>query len=132
MKSAPEVHGPDVFEYEGGRLCLVGSSCPQCGAAFYPPQAVCARCGHRGGDKLLLGPEGTVYTWSRVHRSTPEFKPPYVLVYVDFPQDVRVLMPLSDAAEPQIGDTVELAMEDGPRVEAGNLVPLVHARPVQK
>ncbi len=129
-KSEPQLHGPDVYAYEEGRLYLVGSRCPECGAAFYPPQAVCARCGHRGGDRLLLGPEGTIYTWSRVHRSTPEFQTPYVLVYVDFPQDVRVLMPLADGVEPEIGATVELEMQDGPRLEDGKAVPLVHASPL--
>ncbi len=124
--------GPDTYEVEGDTLYLVGSQCSECGAAFYPPQVVCARCGSREGESLRLGPQGVVYSWSRVHQSTPEFETPYVLAYVDFPQDVRVLVPLVKGAEPKVGMVVTLGMDQGPRRaadEPGGLAMMVHVRP---
>ncbi|MDA8192762.1 MAG: OB-fold domain-containing protein [Thermaerobacter sp.] len=127
------VHGPDHYALEGDRVYLVGSRCPECDAAFYPEQAVCARCGHRGSEPLRLGPGGTLYTWTRVHQSTAEFKTPYVLGYMDFSQNVRVLVPLTDGAEPKIGMALELVLAPGPRMGADQTpATLVHARPVRR
>ncbi len=125
--------GPDDYEMDRERLYLVGSQCSACQAVFYPQQQVCARCGSREAEKIRLGPQGTLYTWSRVHQSTPEFQTPYVLTYVDFPQNVRVLVPLVDEVSPVVGMEVELVWAPGPRLmEDGTLVNLIHVRPVNR
>jgi uncharacterized OB-fold protein len=126
-----KTNGPDHYEIDGANIYLLGSQCSACGAAFYPEQTVCGRCGHRGSESLRLGPDGILYTWTRVHQSTPEFKTPYVLSYVDFPQNVRVLVPLVDNAEPKIGMAVKLVLAPGPKLSHdGQPVELVHVAPV--
>lgn len=127
------MHDPDHYQVDGETVYLIGSQCSECDAVFYPEQAVCARCGHRGSEPLRLGPTGTLYTWTRVHQSTPEFKVPYVLAYVDFSQNVRVLVPLADGIEPQVGMAVELVLAPGPRMGAdGTPMTLVHVRSVDR
>lgn len=127
-----ETPGPDQYEVDSGTVYFIGSQCSECHAVFYPEHKVCARCGSRDGERLRIGPLGTLYTWSRVHQSTPEFQTPYVLTYVDFPQNVRVLVPLVEDVVPRIGMEVELVLAPGPRrTETGALMNLVHVAPVK-
>ncbi len=127
------VNGPDHYELDGKAVYLLGSQCNACGAVFYPEQPVCGRCGHRSHEKVRLGPNGLLYTWTRVHQSTPEFKTPYVLSYVDFPQNVRVLVPLVDNVEPKVGMEVVLTLAPGPKLSSeGQFMELVHVAPATK
>ncbi len=118
------------YEVEDERVHLRGSRCRACQAVFHPPRPVCAGCGHRDLEPVRLGPVGTVYTFSRVHQSTPDFQAPYVLAYVDFPEAVRVLLPFLGEQPPTIGDEVDLVLAPGPRLADGAPVTLVHARPL--
>jgi uncharacterized OB-fold protein len=95
-----------------GRLRLAGSRCARCGAHYFPRRLVCARCLATDLSVVGLSPQGTVYTYTVVHQSTPEFPTPYVLAYVDLPEGVRVLAPLAaDASQVRIGMPVELCVE---------------------
>jgi uncharacterized OB-fold protein len=82
--------------------------CPSCGATFYPPRRVCARC-LAELEPAELSTKGVVYTYTVVHQAGPGFETPYTLVYVDLPEGVRVLGRL--AGEPRIGMVVELAAD---------------------
>jgi uncharacterized OB-fold protein len=46
---------------------LLGSRCRACGEHFFPRRQVCARCLAQGCDDVLLGPRGTLYTFTWVH-----------------------------------------------------------------
>ncbi len=116
------------YEEADGLVRLRAGRCPQCGAVFCPAGLVCAGCGHRGLEDLFLGPRGTVYTYTRVHQSTPEFRAPYSLAYVDFPEQVRVMLPVLGAETPVIGDSVEIVLAPGPRLVDGELEESPHAR----
>lgn len=98
---------------ETGRLRLAGSRCPQCGACYFPPRLVCARCLSAALETVALSRDGVVYTYTVVHQSTPEFATPYTLAYIDLPEGVRVLAPLADVApeEVRIGLPVEVRVE---------------------
>lgn len=91
---------PGLLERDqDGGVTLLGSRCQACGTAYYPPHAICVRCldaVHLAS--LRLSRRGTVYAYSVVYQSTPEFPTPYVLAYVDLPEGVRVLAQLADVA----------------------------------
>lgn len=103
---------PDVFADEGEPR-LVGARCLRCGAAFFPRRAVCARCLSSEVEAVPLSPTGTLYTYTVVHQSTPEFPTPYVLAYVDLPEGVRLLAPLVgvEADQVRIGMPLRLRVE---------------------
>ncbi len=123
--------GPDRYEVDGENIYLLGSQCSACGAVFYPEQTVCGRCAHRGSKSLRLGPEGVLYTWTRIHQSTSEFQTPYMLGYVDFPQNVRVLVPLVENVEPTMGMVLKLVLATGPKMApGGEPFELVHGAPI--
>lgn len=116
------------YEVEDGLVRLHAGRCPGCGAVFCPAGLVCAGCGHRGLDEILLSPRGTIYTFTQVHQSTPEFGTPYSLVYVDFPEEVRVMLPVLEGEIPRIGEAVQIVLAPGPRLVDGDPEEGPHAK----
>ncbi len=83
---------PGEFEVdsEGGGH-LLGSRCRACGAHFFPVRHACAGCLSTDLETRRLSSRGTLYTYTVVHQSTPDFEVPYMLGYVDLPEGVRVM-----------------------------------------
>jgi uncharacterized protein len=68
----------------GGEPYLEGCVCKRCDTTFLGQRSVCSRCGAR--DQLetrKLSNQGTLYTYSIVHRSFPGVAVPYVSAIVD-------------------------------------------------
>jgi uncharacterized OB-fold protein len=82
---------------------LLGSRCRACGEHFFPRRVVCASCLAQDTDEVLLGPCGTLYTYTYVH--VPLFGSQradhggYGVGQVDLPEGPRV--PLSENQEGQ-------------------------------
>ncbi len=78
---------------------LLGSRCRDCGEHFFPRRPVCARCLAAGTEDVLLGPEGTLYTWTYVHfplfNSRRAEHGGYGVGQVDLPEGPRVQCVLS-------------------------------------
>ncbi len=96
---------------DDGSVTLLGSRCEGCGTTYFPAMKICVRC--LSPERMLSAPlsrRGTVYTFSVVRQSLPEFPTPYVLAYVDLPEGVRVLSQLADVSPEaaHIGMEVEL------------------------
>jgi uncharacterized OB-fold protein len=125
---------PELFEVDAaGRAVLVGSRCEACGASFFPRRAVCARCRSARVATVPLGTRGTLYTYTTVHQSTPEFPTPYVLAYVDLPEGVRLLAQLvARPGEVRIGMPVELRVEPVREADDGRSVLGYRAYPVEE
>lgn len=96
-----------------GQWQLAGTRCRNCGAHFFPRRTVCAKCLSDQTETVPLNTRGTLYTYTVVHQSTPEFRTPYILGYVDLPEGVRVLAPLADVKidAVRIGMPLELRVE---------------------
>lgn len=106
---------PGVFATDAqGEAHLVGTRCRQCGAHFFPRRAVCARCLSEETEVVPLSETGSLYTYTVVHQSTPEFTTPYILAYVDLPEGVRLLAPLVGLGAAQVRPGMSLRL----RVEA--------------
>jgi hypothetical protein len=80
-----------------------------------------------------LSGRGTVYTYTVVRQSTPEFRTPYVLVYVDLPEGVRVLGQLVGCPEEavRVGMPVEVVFEEVATDPQGRSVVGWRFRPVE-
>ncbi len=99
----------DLVVDDDGTGFLRGSRCPSCGAHYFPTREVCAGCLTEDLETIPLPTDGTLYTYTVVHRSTPAFEVPYVLGYVDLPGPVRVLGQIdADPEEVAIGMDVHL------------------------
>ncbi len=108
---------PGVLRWQEGRWELVGGRCRACGAWYFPAPRVCAQCHQEEIEPVPLSGRGTVYTYTVVYQSTPEFPTPYTLVYVDFPEGVRVLGQLVRCSPEavRIGMPVEAVFEEEDR-----------------
>ncbi|MEE8331015.1 MAG: Zn-ribbon domain-containing OB-fold protein [Acidimicrobiia bacterium] len=92
---------------------LVGSRCGNCGAHFFPVRAACAGCLHDSLETVRFSRAATLYTFSVVRQSTPEFEVPYALGYVDLPEGVRIMTQLTgrDPEDYELGMEMELVVE---------------------
>ncbi|WP_404478474.1 Zn-ribbon domain-containing OB-fold protein [Novosphingobium sp. BL-52-GroH] len=75
---------------EGAGTRLIGSVCAACGTACFPRREVCLNCGSRDVAERLLGPNGSLYTFTTVHVSSSRAVP-YTIGYVDLAEGVRLL-----------------------------------------
>lgn len=127
---------PGLFKADpSGTVRLVAGRCQECGAHFFPQRPVCARCLSNRMEIVLLSARGTLYTYTTIYQSTPEFQTPYVLAYVDLPEGVRLLAQLVGAPPDavRIGMPLELRVEpvrtsaDGRPVLGYRLYPVAEA-----
>ena len=113
-ETVPKSFRPKEFEVTAeGDGFLVGSRCGNCGAHFFPVRAACSGCLHNGLETVRFSTTATLYTFSVVRQSTPEFEVPYALGYVDLPEGVRVMTQLTGRApeDYEIGMAMELVVE---------------------
>ena len=70
---------------------LAASKCPECGKVYFPKKDFCPTCMVEKMEDAALNNEGVLYTYSVVHLGVRGFKTPYVLGWVEFPeQKVRL------------------------------------------
>lgn len=122
-ETIPESFRPVEFEVTAdGQGFLVGSRCGNCGAHFFPVREACAGCLHGDLETVRFSTTATLYTYSVVRQSTPQFEVPYALGYVDLPEGVRVLSQLTgrDPEDYELGMEMELVVEPFGTDEEGN------------
>jgi len=64
FKVGSEPIADGLFTWPSDEPRLIGGRCVQCGAISFPVRAGCARCGATGLESHLLGPRGTLWTWT--------------------------------------------------------------------
>lgn len=90
---------------ESDGLRLIGTRSSRGGTAQFPPAV--ALHGDERVEEIVLGPEGTVYSFTTVHAGAAQ--QPYHLAMVDFETDVRVFGRLLASSAPlAIGATVRV------------------------
>ena len=113
-ETASESFRPGEFELDAdGTGHILGSRCGNCGAHFFPVRQACAGCLHDDLETIRFSTTATLYTFSVVRQSTPDFEVPYALGYVDLPEGVRVMAQLTgrDPEDYEIGMEMELVVE---------------------
>ena len=104
--------GPD------GKGHLIGGRCPGCGAFYFPARSVCSRCLCGDLEIVPLCSTGTLYTYTVIHQSLPQFETPYILGYVDLDDNVRVAGQIFgvdvDALELGMRVTIQVEPRDNP------------------
>jgi len=113
---------------------LLGSRCRDCGEHFFPKRAVCARCLAEATDDVLLGPDGSLYTWTYVH--FPLFNTRraehggYGVGQVDLPEGPRIQCVLSGGPDDfRIGMPMRLELETLRENSEGQDVVIFRFRP---
>jgi len=79
-----------LFQLEPPRL--LGSRCSRCATVAFPGRSFCPRCFATGAhEQVALSTEGTIFSYTVVRQAPAGWNTPYVLAYVDLPEQVRVL-----------------------------------------
>lgn len=73
----------DYLVLDDGAAHLVANRCDNCGALYFDRRNACAKCGGRSFSKQRLADDGTVRSFTIVHRAAPGVPTPYVSAIVD-------------------------------------------------
>lgn len=83
----------------GTGIRLVGQTCQDCGKSLFPRTGVCPACQSVNVADSEMPDEGVLYSWSVVHVAPRPWATPYVIGYVDLPNQVRVFSHIGGAPE---------------------------------
>ncbi|GGJ60540.1 Zn-ribbon domain-containing OB-fold protein [Streptomyces brasiliensis] len=100
---------PDVFTTDPPTL--LASWCTGCRTKAFPPRDICPSCGSISDDRVPLSRHGEIYSYAVVRQAPSGLATPYVLAYVDLPEDEVRVMSRVDGFEPdavRIGAAVRL------------------------
>lgn len=99
---------------------IKASKCPECDKVIVPPRNLCPYCRHKaaGTDKIELGNEGKVLSFTELHKPPEGFKPPLImaLVELEFGAVVLCLRVDDSESEVEIGSLVELTFDSEQRL----------------
>ena len=73
----------DYLVLDDGAPYLVANRCDSCGALYFDRRNACAKCSGRSFSKQRLADDGTVRSFTIVHRAAPGVPTPYVSAIVD-------------------------------------------------
>ncbi len=109
---------------------LVYQRCRGCGAVQFYPRAHCARCHTTDLAWETASGQGTIYSFTVVHRApTAAFKPevPYILALVDMAEGFRMMVNLPGTPPEQvaIGQPIRIVFQP---TESGQLLPQAELR----
>ncbi|MCH6575573.1 MAG: OB-fold domain-containing protein, partial [Bacteroidetes bacterium] len=69
----------------------IAGKCKKCGKYTFPKYLACPFCFSDEIEEAPLSKTGKLHSFTMVRRSMPEFRVPYGLGLVDFPEGVRVM-----------------------------------------
>ena len=110
---------------------LLAGRCSKCGRTFFPKKEICPNCFDTGLiNEIALSSEGKLASFTVVRRSLGTRETPYALGYIETPEQIRLLAPLTNCRfeELRIGMDMELVFEVE-RTEDGNLVVIYKYKP---
>jgi uncharacterized OB-fold protein len=73
----------DYLVVDDGAPYLVANRCDNCGALYFDRRNACAKCSRRSFSRQRLADDGTVRSFTIVHRAAPGVPTPYVSAIVD-------------------------------------------------
>ena len=114
--------------------CLIGTRCQRCRHFHFPPAKRCTQCLSIELDDVPFGRSGILYAYSVIRISSPDFKAPYVIGYIDLDEGVRLLAPIVEwqDAELNSGKKMELVVGKVKQDANGNDVVGYMYRPQKK
>ncbi len=91
--------------------------CGKCETYQFPPGHLCRKCGAEGPQWKAITGNGTIHTFSIIHRAPlPAFRAlvPYVVALIDLDEGPRIMTNIvgDGALDCAIGDAVEVCFED--------------------
>ncbi len=84
---------PDLFEVpeDGSAPFLKGYRCKQCGQMDFPKLNPCPNCWGEDFEMVPLSRRGKLYSYADIFIGQPGLPTPYIIGYVDLPEDLRIM-----------------------------------------
>jgi 3-hydroxybutyryl-CoA dehydrogenase len=98
---------------EEGEGALLASKCQSCGKVFFPKRTVCTECFNQDMEEVYLREGAKLYTFTTVQMPVHKYKPPFTLIWVEFPEGVRVMSQAKDSEKQplKIGMDMKLVID---------------------
>lgn len=84
-------------EEEGG--ALIASKCNSCEKIFFPKRTDCTECSGKDMEEIHLRDGAKLYSFTNVQMPVHKYKPPFTLIWVEFPGGVRVMSQVKDSGK---------------------------------
>jgi AcrR family transcriptional regulator len=114
-KERPIMDGIMVLSRAHGGPALLGGRCSRCGMILFPKKALCPDCFGTGEvEDLVLSDKGRLATYTVVRKGLGSRKAPYAIGYIDTPEHIRLIAPLTgcDFDELKIGMEMEVVFDE--------------------
>jgi benzoylsuccinyl-CoA thiolase BbsA subunit len=87
---------PDLLEVpeDGSPPYLKGYKCKKCGQLDFPKLSPCPNCWGEDFEMVPLSRKGKLYSVSDIFVGAPGMKTPYIIGYIDLPENLRILAQL--------------------------------------
>ena len=84
---------------------IIGSKCSKCSSVFFPSRNECEKCKSREIENFKFSGKGVLYSFSKVHISTEEFRKflPYNMGIIELEEGQKVVAELVECSDPKIG-----------------------------
>lgn len=102
-----------LFEETNGEPALIGSKCRSCGQVLFPAKSVCLNCMSPDVEFIKLSRDGKLYTYTTVYMASEHFPPPYMVGWIELPEDIRIFSQIRGWQEHtlKIGTNMRLYIE---------------------
>jgi uncharacterized OB-fold protein len=114
-KGRPVMDGIMSLQPSNGGPVLLGGRCSHCKMTFFPKKEICPDCFDTGRiDVVALSSKGKLATYTVVRKGLGSKKAPYAIGYIDTPEQIRLIAPLTgcDFGELRIGMEMEVVFEN--------------------
>lgn len=101
---------PDLLEVpKDGLPYLKAYKCKKCGQLDFPKLNPCPTCWGEEFDMVPLSRKGILYSFSDIYIGAPGLETPYIMGYIDLPEDLRIFAQLKGEVKTfSCGEEVEL------------------------
>jgi benzoylsuccinyl-CoA thiolase BbsA subunit len=114
---------PDLLEIpaDGSPAYLKGYRCKTCGQLDFPKLTPCPACWGETFEMVPLSRRGKLYSYADIYIGQPGLKTPYIIGYIDLPENIRIFSMLEGEVETfKCDEEVELTVGPIRTNEDGN------------
>lgn len=104
---------PDLFVVpsDGSKPYLLGYQCESCSKIWFPRVDMCPNCWSKT-KQITLSRTGKLYSFTTIRVGPKTIKPPYVIGYIDLPENLRIFAQIAIAPE-KVKIGMDLEVTDG-------------------
>lgn len=114
---------PDLLEIpgDGSPAFLKGYQCKACKQLDFPKLSPCPNCWGEEFEMVPLSRRGKLYSYADIYIGQPGLKTPYIVGYIDLPENIRIFSMLEGEVETfKCDEEVELTVGPIRMNEEGN------------